>query len=81
MKRNNVRIVHADRYNPVNLPNLWKTHSVRTNPSGQRLLMIGPKKEKRNIGRPPARAYTSKPWRPAEFATWGYVARTPHPIP
>ncbi|KAH3683426.1 hypothetical protein WICPIJ_005583 [Wickerhamomyces pijperi] len=32
MKRNKVKSVQADKYNPVEVPNLWKTHSVRTNP-------------------------------------------------
>ena len=79
MYRNIVMSVHTLSSKPATEPYRWRVHSVRTNPSGHFLRMMGPRYPKTSSGRALASAYTTTPWTPAMVAISGYVKRMPEP--
>jgi len=80
INKNMVKQVKNDKYRAVTIPNLCLTHSVKTNPSGHFLLIMGPKYANPKIGIDPQRVYTNKPCNPDILPISAYVVRIPHPI-
>lgn len=81
MYRNMVTSVRKLSHSAVATPYRWRTHSVRTKPSGHLRRMTGPSAAKMSSGSADVRAYVTTPWTPAMVASSGYENRMPDPRP